>query len=378
MSPSESDKSLPIMYWTPKMHKNPTGARFIIASKKCSTKLLSKAVSKAFKLIFHQIEHFYDKSHFYKSFNQFWVIENSKPILEKIEKINNKKNAKVISTFDFSTLYTKLPHEDLINVLHKIIDFAFDGGKKKYIDFSSYNAYWCNKPKHKNFFVKNSLKRAVEHLIKCCYFEVGNLVLLQIIGIPMGIDPAPFWANLYLSKYECDFMKKIIKADVARARMFHGTFRFIDDLCAMNDGGEFERSYKEIYPKELELKLEHTGNYATFLDLKLSIDNGMITSTLYDKRDDFSFFIVRMPNFDSNIPSTIFYGTVLSELLRIARASSFFEDFFTKINALFQRMENQGGKRRLLVKQLLKAFDNHTNIFSRYNITKRELQNAFR
>ena len=105
LSPSENDKSLPIMYWTPKMHKNPTGARFIIASKKCSTKLLSKAVSKAFKLIFHQIEHFYDKSHFYKSFNQFWVIENSKPVLDKIKKINSKQNAKVIYTFNFSTLY---------------------------------------------------------------------------------------------------------------------------------------------------------------------------------------------------------------------------------------------------------------------------------
>ena len=97
---------------------------------------------------------------------------------------------------------------------------------------------------------------------------IANLVLLQIIGIPMGIDPALFWANLYLSKYECDIMKEIIKADVARARMFHGTFRFIDDLCAINDRGEFERLYKEIYPKELELKLEHKGNYATFFVFK--------------------------------------------------------------------------------------------------------------
>ena len=366
------------MYWTPKTRKKPTGARFIIASKNCSTKPLSKAVSKAFKLIFHQIEHFYDKSHFYKSFNQFWVIENSKPLLEKIDKINNKANAKIISTFDFSTLYTKLPHEDLIKVLHEIIDFVFDGGKKKYIDFSRYNAFWCNKPKHKNYFTKSSLKRAVEHLIKCCFFEVGNLVLLQVIGIPMGIDPAPFWANLYLSKHECDFIKDMIRSDVSRAKKFHGTFRFIDDLCAINDGGEFERSYREIYPDQLELKLEYSGKSATFLDLKLSIENGKIVSKLYDKRDDFSFFIVRMPNFDSNIPSSIFYGSVLSEILRIARASCYFEDFFVKVKTLFQRMINQGGNRKQLIKQLLKAFHNHNNIFCRYNITQYELQQAFK
>ena len=33
------------MYWIPKMHKNPTDSRFIIASKICSTKQISKSVS---------------------------------------------------------------------------------------------------------------------------------------------------------------------------------------------------------------------------------------------------------------------------------------------------------------------------------------------
>ena len=38
--------------------------------------------------------------------------------------------------------------------------------------------------------------------------------------------------------------------------MFHGCARFIDDLVCLNDGGEFNDSYKEIYPNELELKWE--------------------------------------------------------------------------------------------------------------------------
>ena len=59
------------MYCKPAMYKEPIGASLIVASKKCSTKLISKAVSKAFKLTFHQIQSFYDKSHFYSSFKQF-------------------------------------------------------------------------------------------------------------------------------------------------------------------------------------------------------------------------------------------------------------------------------------------------------------------
>ena len=74
------------MYWTPKMRKDPIWANFIVASKKCSTKHISKGVSsKVFQLIFDQIHNFYEKSHFYSSLKQFWVVENSKLVLEKVE-----------------------------------------------------------------------------------------------------------------------------------------------------------------------------------------------------------------------------------------------------------------------------------------------------
>ena len=46
--------TLPIMYWMPKMHKNPIGFRFIVASSNCSTKPISKAVSLIFNLIYNQ------------------------------------------------------------------------------------------------------------------------------------------------------------------------------------------------------------------------------------------------------------------------------------------------------------------------------------
>ena len=61
---TDKEKTLPIMYWIPKLHKNPVGARFIIASKLCSTKQLSKSVSKVFKLVFSQIEKFHKHEKF--------------------------------------------------------------------------------------------------------------------------------------------------------------------------------------------------------------------------------------------------------------------------------------------------------------------------
>ena len=35
---TEKEKTLSVMYWVPKIYENPTGARFIIASKTCSAK----------------------------------------------------------------------------------------------------------------------------------------------------------------------------------------------------------------------------------------------------------------------------------------------------------------------------------------------------
>ena len=56
LNSDKKDKSFPTMYWGPKMHKDPIGACFLVAQKKCNKKFISKAVSEVFKLNFHQIQ----------------------------------------------------------------------------------------------------------------------------------------------------------------------------------------------------------------------------------------------------------------------------------------------------------------------------------
>ena len=41
-------------------------------------------------------------------------------------------------------------------------------------------------------------------------------------------------------------MGKLIEEDIARAKKFHGTFRFIEGLCVLNDGGEFKSHTKKF------------------------------------------------------------------------------------------------------------------------------------
>ena len=372
---SDKELALPIMYWIPKKHKHPTGKRFIIASKQCSTKQISTAVSRVFKLIYNQVENFHTKAKFLSNYNKFWVIQNSEPVLEALNRINKRKGAKTISTFDFSTLYTKLPHNKLIKELSDIIDFVFSAGSNTYIAISDYGkAYWSKKkPKSQISFSKHSLKSALKFLVESCYFTVGNTIRRQAIGIPMGIDPAPFWANLFLYQFEQRYITDLINEDKVKARHFHSNKRFIDDLCAINDGNLFRELFKDIYPVELELKLEHSGNHASFLNLDITIVDGIFVYKLFDKRDTFPFSIVRMPYMDSNIPESIFYSALVGEFLRIARSTLLLKDFIEKAKELCQRMLSQGGNFDGVKRSLRKIISRHSTEFSRFRISTESL-----
>ena len=66
-----------------------------------------------------------------------------------------------------------------------------------------------------------------------------------------------------------------------RGWQFHSIFWFIENICALNDGGEFCKAFLEICPIKLELKVKPNGSHATFLDLDISIDKGKFTYKMF-------------------------------------------------------------------------------------------------
>ena len=81
------------------------------------------------------------------------------------------------------------------------------------------------------------------------------------------------------------------------------------------DDNEFLTSFKDISPKELDLKVEREGNHGSFLDLYIKVEDSVFGFKPADKRNKFPLFKVRMPHFSSNIPSTISSGPIFAELL---------------------------------------------------------------
>ena len=365
-------QKLPTMYWSPKIHKTPTGSRFIIASKLASLKPLAKDITLIFKCIFSHIRRYYHMAEFYSGVHQFWVVDNNEDVVRALDKISARGRARSVATFDFSTLYTKIPHDKLIDVLDKLVDFVFNKTDRRFLSVTNKSAHWVKgKRKGLKVYCQKKVKEIVKFLIENCYFTVGGILFRQTIGMPMGSDPAPFFANLFLFFYEHQWIKNNIKSDYARVRHFLNTFRFIDDLIAANDYGEFARTWKEIYPEELALKQENkVDTNATFCDIEANVlENGKFDHKLFDKRDNYNFSIVRFPFKESNIPSKMFHSTIGAEILRICRATSSYKSFIECCNPFIARMLKQGASTFSIIRVINKFIGRHNDTFAKYKVS---------
>ena len=80
-----------------------------------------------------------------------------------------------------------------------------------------------------------------------------------------------------------------------------------------------------------------------------------------------------MPDLSGNIPSHVFYGSVMSEFLRIARCTLLYTDFLKSATGLFNRMTNQGGSKAQLLRQISKAILRHPIPFAKFSKNAKEI-----
>ena len=141
---------------------------------------------------------------------------------------------------------------------------------------------------------------ALHYLLDNIFIRFGSKLYRQIVGVPTGINCAPLVADLFLFCYERDLMLSL--SDNNNIEAFNSTYRYLDDLLNI-DNAYFEQMVGQIYPTELQLnKANSSDTEAPFLDLNLSMTNGIVSSKIYDKRDDFNFEIVNFPFLDGDVP----------------------------------------------------------------------------
>ena len=186
--------------------------------------------------------------------NYFRSIKNSTEILNKLK--TKGFQASTILTYDFSTLYTTLPHNLIRNQLVDLIENTFRHEESLYLACNEEHAFFASEEHKKcDLWSCQKVTAALIYLLDNIYIRFGSKLYRQNVGIPMGTNCAPLVADLFLFCYERDFMKSLTKEkryDLIDA--FTSTSRYLDVFLNL-DNIHFEHMVHRIYPAELQLHL---------------------------------------------------------------------------------------------------------------------------
>ena len=144
-----------------------------------------------------------------------------------------------MSTYDFSTLYTTLPHnlikEKLLDLIERTL-YKKEG--KLYLACNDKKAFFFSADHYRgyNLWYCQNVFDALSFLLDNIYIRFGTKLYRQIVGIPLGTNCAPLVSNLFLFCYERNFTKDLSydnQADVIKA--FNSTSRYLDDLLNIDN-----------------------------------------------------------------------------------------------------------------------------------------------
>ena len=220
-----------------------------------------------------------------------------------------------------------MPHNLIKEKLTELIEQTFTREGSLYLVCNDKNAFFTSEqPERYKLWSCQRMCDALHYLLDNIFITFSSKLYRQIVGIAKGSNCAPLDADLFLFCCERDFMLSLSdnnQTDIIEA--FNSTSRYLDDLLSI-DNPYFEQMVGQIYPTEFQLnKANSSDTEAPFLNLNLSITNGIVSSKIYDKWDDFNFEIVNFPYGD--VPRSPTYGVYISQLIRFARVCSNVDDF---------------------------------------------------
>ena len=357
---------LPTFYWLPKLHKNPYKSRFISNSSHCSTTILSKHITSALTTVKDHVIKYSETAFSNSNVNYFWSIKNSSEVIEKL-RLRNFQGSQV-SSFDFSTLYTSLPHDLIKAKVLSLVKWCFDRESKTYLCTSAKAGFFSNK-KYDSYacWTCTELCEAFTFLMENIYVQFDGMVYQQIVGIPMGTNCAPLIAELFLYCYERDFMSNLQKSKrFDLIDKFNDTSRYLDDIFTI-DNPTFAEHIPDIYPRELQSNEANTSDKETsFLDLNIKVIGNDIHTSVYDKCDDFGFPIYNFPWLSGDVPRLPSYGIYISQLVRFARCCTSVFDFHSKNLQITSKLLTQGYRYHKLRKTFGKFFRSYSELLSKF------------
>jgi hypothetical protein len=346
-----------------------------------------------------------------------WILPNSESLISLLRTFDTSRTPEahahtpwLLQTYDFTRLYTNLPHaalkSRLLDLFYRVLAhhdadavavFATVRGrtprKPVFLTVSDYTSGSWAHPGHQGtrnkavyrVFDAQDFAAVFNFLIDNIFFEAGQCLFRQTLGIPMGTNCAVFIANFFLYTYELDFVQRLAQivsptgpqpqvlaqTDAQRVAFatelllaFGYTRRFVDDLLSIHnphfadfiyvDGQTVHASgIRGIYPSVLHLVPTQSGESVDFLDLTIFpapervflIPVGALTTRLFDKRLTAAYRrvnIVRFPHISSMLSRRASYGILTSQFIRFSRIILRRRDFVLQVALLITALVSKG------------------------------------
>ena len=324
---SDDNKRIPLLWANVKFHKNPIKYRFIAGAKFSSMKPLAITLTKILVCIKRQWKYYLDICSERTGIRMNWSIDSTKNALHLLRTSKLPNNTK-LTIADFSTLYTSFRHDDIIQNLHGVIERIIGEGKNfKYISIGT-TAYLHNDEKRKCFkWRREDIFELLRAVVTNSYVTYGGRCFRQTCGIPMGSNSSTVIADLCLSYMEFKFLSD--KRNIGPAKQLSFSTRYIDDIITFGSEA-MKENHRAIYPDSLPLSFDDTNDgTGHYLDIFINrIDK---STSLFDKRKDFNFEVIRFPDKSSNQPIRIGLNILYSQMIRIANICSTSDEFHKHI-----------------------------------------------
>ena len=122
---NEGQDKVPTMYWLPKLHKRPYKARFTANTSSCTTTELSKLLTSCLATVRSHVIRYCETVYGASNGGWIWSIKSSGEVVSRFRCRGFRATS--LSTYDFSTLYTTLPHGLIGEGLLDLIEWTFRG-----------------------------------------------------------------------------------------------------------------------------------------------------------------------------------------------------------------------------------------------------------
>ena len=362
---SEENRTIPVLWASVKFHKIPTKYRFIAGARNSSMKQLSVFLTKILHCIKQQWSRYLKTVSERTGIQMNWSISRSQDVVHLLKTRKLPDNNK-LTVADFSTLYTAFEHSEISTNLGDLVNRMFKE-EGKYISVGR-KAYYHSDEKRKCLKLgKIDILELIDTVISNSYVSYGGHIFLQTCGIPMGSNCSPVIADLCLSYMEFKFLSN--KANIGPARQLSNSVRYIDDIATFGTH-TLKDCYNKIYPDTLPLSFDDTSaGSGHFLDLYIDRNRKLIT--LYDKRNDFKFEVIRFPFKSSNQPIGLGLNVLYAQVVRVARICGTKDEFLSNLAILCNIVSDRGYSTSEIRLTLRKTYKSFPLLFRRYGFHRK-------